>query len=263
VFFDEDFRNAAHRHTQDMSRHPEIYKTVGRDAHKGSDNSTPAERIMAATVAGGWRPENNRTGEILAWGGAYLNADAPFSWWLNSPPHRAIIEDGAYTHIGFSADHTDSANEWVYAIDFATSTPRPLFSVNSGRVIDVDAWSQNNGAKIQQWDSHGGNNQRWRLEDVSGGFARIRNQHSGKVLDVFQASTANGAALVQWDWWGGDNQRFRPEVVNGAGELKLTAKHSGKVLDVEGISFNNGAKIIQWDWWDGPNQRWKFFTWHK
>ncbi len=262
VFIDVDLGSAASRHTSDMSNNPSIYQTPGRDPHKGSDNSTPSERILAATGASGWRPENNRTGEILAWGGAYLNADAPFNWWLNSPPHRAIIEDGAYTHIGFSANHTNSANEWVYCVDFATSPPRPIFSKNSGRVIDVEGISPNSGAKIQQWDSWGGGNQRWRLENVGGGYALIRAEHSGKVLDVEGASTANGAKLVQWDWWGGDNQRFRPEVY-GFGELKFTAKHSGKVLDVEGVSEANGARIQQWDWWEGPNQRWTFQTWHQ
>ena len=256
VFVDVDLSSAAARHTSDMADNPWMYKTAGRDPHISSDNrTTPAERAITAAAAGGWRPE--RTGEILYWGGAFLNGDAPFNWWMGSPPHRQIIEDGSFTHMGFSASHTDSANEWVYAVTFAKAPARPLFAQHSGRVIDVDDISTANGAAIIQWDWWGGGNQRWRLEPVGGGYVRIVAQHSGKVLDVAGASMANGARLVQWEWWGGDNQRFRPQV-HGIGELTLTAKHSGKVLDVAGIDESNGAVIQQWDWWGGANQRWKY-----
>lgn len=258
VFVDVDLSTAAARHTGDMAINPWMYKTPGRNAHISSDNATtPAQRIIAAAAAGAWRPENDRTGEILYWGGALLNGDAPFNWWMGSPPHRQIIEDGAYTHIGFSASHTDSANEWVYAVTFARAPARGLFAKHSGRVIDVDDISMANGAAIIQWDWWGGGNQRWRIEPVGGGYVRIVAQHSGKVLDVSGASMANGARLVQWDWWGGDNQRFLPEV-HGIGQLKLTAKHSGKVIEVAGIDEANGAVIQQWDWWGGANQLWKY-----
>jgi hypothetical protein len=258
VFIDRDLASAAGRHTSDMATNPWMYKTPGRDAHISSDNRTkPAERIIAAAGAGGWRPEQDRTGEILAWGGALLNGDAPFNWWMGSPPHRQIIEDGSYTHIGFSASHTDSANEWVYAVTFARAPARPLFAVHSGRVIDVKFGSTANGTPIIQFGYHGGPMQRFRLEPVGGGYVRVVAQHSGKVLDVSGISTANGAPIVQWEWWGGDNQRFWAEAY-GFGELKLTAKHSGKVLDVTGFAEGDWAVIQQWDWLSGVNQRWTY-----
>jgi hypothetical protein len=176
---------------------------------------------------------------------------------MGSPPHRRLIEDGSFTHMGFSASHTGSANEWVYCVTFARAPARPLFARHSDRVIDVKDISTANGAPIHQWDWWGGGNQRWRMEPVGDGYARIVAQHSGKVLDVAGASMANGAPLVQWDWWGGDNQRFRPEVY-GIGELLLRAKHSGKVLDVKDMNEGNGAIVLQWDWWGGANQRWKY-----
>ena len=258
VFVDVDLSTAAGRHTSDMAANPWMYKTPGRNAHISSDNvTTPAQRIAAAAAAGGWQPEQGRTGEILYWGGALLNGDAPFAWWMGSPPHRQIIEDGNLTHMGFSASHANSANEWVYAVTFARTPARGLFAKHSGRVIDVKDISTASGAPITQWDWWGGGNQRWRMEPVGGGYVRIVAQHSGKVLDVQGISTANGAPIIQWDWWGGDNQRFLPEVY-GIGQLKLTAKHSGKVLDVKDISEANGAVIQQWDWWGGANQLWKY-----
>ncbi|MFD1505704.1 RICIN domain-containing protein [Georgenia yuyongxinii] len=255
VFVDPALSTAAARHTADMSTNPWVYKTAGRDAHQGSDLSTPTVRIEAAAAANGWRPD--RTGEILYWGGPLLNGDAPFNWWMGSPGHRQRIEDGAYTHLGFSASHTNSANEWVYGVTFARAPARAIFAQHSGRVIDVKDISTANGAAIIQWDWWGGGNQRWVLEPVGGGYVRIVAVHSGKVLDVAGISMDNGAPLTQWDWWGGDNQRFRPEVY-GIGQLKLTAKHSGKVVEVAGMDENNGARVQQWDWWGGANQLWKY-----
>jgi hypothetical protein len=254
VFVDRDLSTAANRHTSDMANNPSIYQPP-HDAHVGSDNSRSDDRIRAAAGSGGWSPE--KTGEILQWGGAFLNGDAPINWWLNSPPHRAIIEDGAFIHMGFSASHNNSANEWVYAVTFARSPARGLFVKHSEKCADVAGISTASGAPIQQWDWWGGPNQKWRMEPAGDGYVRIVSQHSGKVFDIAGISTANGARLIQWDWWGGHNQQFRPEVY-GFGEIRLIARHSGKVLEVADFSENNGAPIQQWDWWQGANQRWKF-----
>lgn len=160
VFVDADLSTAAGRHTSDMSANPWVY-TPPRNAHISSDNVTTADqRMRAAAAAGGWQPE--RTGEILQWGGPLLNADAPFAWWMGSPPHRQIIEDGNFTHMGFSASHTNSRNEWVYGVTFARTPPRGLFAKSSGKAIDVKDISTASGAVIQQWDWWGGANQLWK-----------------------------------------------------------------------------------------------------
>lgn len=259
VFVDTQLSVAAQRHTSDMAAHPAIYTTPNRDPHLSSDGHTTAkQRITDAAAAAGWAPENERTGEILYWGGANLNGDAPVNWWINvSPPHRQRIEDPDYTHMGFSASYNNAADEWVYGVTFARSPARGLFAKHSGKVVDITGISTASGAPAQQWTWWGGGNQRWSFDPVGGGYVRIRAQHSGKVLDVAGISTANGARIIQWDWWGGDNQKFLPEVY-GIGELKLTAKHSGKVIEVDGFSEADGAVIQQWDWWGGANQRWTY-----
>jgi hypothetical protein len=132
----------------------------------------------------------------------------------------------------------------------------PIIVKHTGKVLDVRGVSTANGAQIQQWDHHGGDNQLFRLIPVGGGYYKIVVEHSGKVLDVRGISTANGAEIQQWDWWGGDNQRWRLEPL-GDGYYRVVAKHSGRVLDVRGISTANGAQIQQWDWLGGDNQRWK------
>ncbi|ULR48551.1 RICIN domain-containing protein [Streptomyces deccanensis] len=256
VFIDKDLSAAAARHTSDMANHPWVYKTPGRDAHKGSDDSTPGVRIVEAAGAGGWVPENNRTGEILYWGGAYLKSDAPMNWWLQSPGHEALIREPDFTHMGFSASHNGTADEWVYGVTFARSPVRPLHSKFSDKVLDVEGISNVDGAKVQIWDYWGGGNQRWRMEPVGDGYVRLIAQHVDKVMDVEGISTAQGARLHQWKWWGGDNQRFLPEVYGGT-HIKLTAKHSGKVLEVESDVL--GAPVYQGGWVDGHSrQLWRF-----
>jgi hypothetical protein len=66
-----------------------------------------------------------------------------------------------------------------------------------------------NGTQIQQWDWHGGNNQRFWIEDAGNDLFGIRSVHSGKVLDVSGWSADNGAPIIQWDWHGGNNQLWQ------------------------------------------------------
>lgn len=129
-------------------------------------------------------------------------------------------------------------------------------SRHSLMVLDVTGGSHDNGAPIIQWDMHGGDMQRFRIEPLGGGQFALRAVHSGKVLDVSGWSTENGAPIQQWDWHGGNNQRFW--IADAGGDLfSLRSVHSGKVLDVEGWSTDRGARIIQWDWHGGNNQLWQ------
>jgi len=92
-----------------------------------------------------------------------------------------------------------------------------IIAVHSGKVLDVDwdfRFPTANGAQVQQWDWHGGPNQRFRVRpermDSRGTVYRIIAVHSGKVLDVdLNSPTPDGARIQQWDWLGGDNQLWR------------------------------------------------------
>jgi Ricin-type beta-trefoil lectin domain-like len=132
----------------------------------------------------------------------------------------------------------------------------PLYARHSGKVLDVEAVATTNGARVQQWDAHGGANQRWRLEALGDECVRAVATHSGKVLDVRAVSTAEGALIQQWDWNGGANQRWRLDTVDYFGEFRLSAKHSDKALDVEGSSTASGASAVQRTWIRRNSQRW-------
>lgn len=135
-----------------------------------------------------------------------------------------------------------------------------IISKSSGKAVDVDAWSTQNGGNIIQWQL-GNNqaNQQWKVEHLGNNIYKLQSVLSGKVLDVSEVSTATGANVHQWDWVGGDNQKWKIEN-NGDGTFRLTAVHSGKVLDLSSSNPNNGANIQQWTWNGTDAQRWKFVS---
>jgi uncharacterized protein YkwD len=66
--------------------------------HIASDGSSPRARILDA---GYIRPGN--TSEIIYWGsGSHANPSAPLEWWMQSPPHQAVILNCAFTAVGFA-----------------------------------------------------------------------------------------------------------------------------------------------------------------
>ncbi|OCT11821.1 hypothetical protein A8709_28555 [Paenibacillus pectinilyticus] len=130
-----------------------------------------------------------------------------------------------------------------------------ISSKSSGKVIEVAALSATDGAIVDQWTSNGGNNQKWRLDDMGGGSFKLTNVNSGKVLDVVGFSTTAGAGIDQWTDNGGINQRFTL-TSSGGGYYKIVAQTSGLPLDINGGSTSDGANIIQWTDTGGDNQRW-------
>jgi hypothetical protein len=66
------------------------------------------------------------------------------------------------------------------------------------KVLDIAGGSAESGAGVVQWDWHGGDNQRFAVEDVGDGFCRIRAGARG-----------SSARVIQWDWTSGANQVWR------------------------------------------------------
>jgi hypothetical protein len=175
-----------------------------------------------------------------------------------------------YTDFTTVRDRDDAGDVGEYAFYFDvrvtgtdTGPPAPvpvrtvvLAAAHSGKVLDVLNGSTEDRAPIVQFDSHGGDNQKWRLDDLHDGSFRIVSVHSGKVLDVTGFSMDNETPIIQFEWHGGPNQRWRLEDV-GDGRSKIVSVHSGKVLDVHGASPDNLAAVTQFDFVGGLNQMWR------
>lgn len=96
---------AATRHATDML-------TTGVRSHTGSDGSSVVQRATDA----GYAPYSS-VGEVVFWSTGYSNDPAhAVNWWMNSPPHRAVITDCGMTEAGFasvsSGDRVIAAGEF-------------------------------------------------------------------------------------------------------------------------------------------------------
>src|SRR5690349_1165058 len=131
-----------------------------------------------------------------------------------------------------------------------------LVNRNSGKALDVSAASTNNGAAVQQWTRHNGDNQQFQFMDSGGGYYRLRARHSGKALDVSGFSTADSAFVQQWSDIYGSNQQFRlADAANG--DVKLVNRNSGKVVEVQNASTADGARVVQYADLGRANQQWQ------
>ncbi len=97
---------AAQRHANDMLKN-------GVDGHIGSDGSSPQARIADAGYT-----RTGYTGEIVYWGtGVLATPTAALDAWMNSPPHRAILLDCAFSAGGFATAW--DGNKMTAVADFA------------------------------------------------------------------------------------------------------------------------------------------------
>ena len=128
-------------------------------------------------------------------------------------------------------------------------------SAVSGKNLEVYGVSTQGGAKITQWDSTGGNNQKWKLENQSDGTIRLTNVNSGLVLDY------NGTAdsYEQWDWHGGANQRWQISK-SQAGNYYIRNMSNNHAMDLWYGSMNNGQYVVDYEYNGGINQQWKLVS---
>ncbi|OBB65250.1 secretion protein [Mycobacterium sp. 852014-50255_SCH5639931] len=84
-------RLAAQRHADDLLH-------TGLSGHIGSDGSSPQTRIAEAGYV-----KTHATGEIVYWGtGSAANPAQALDSWMQSPPHRGLIGNCAFTASGFA-----------------------------------------------------------------------------------------------------------------------------------------------------------------
>jgi len=133
---------------------------------------------------------------------------------------------------------------------------------HSGKYIDVDAISQNNGANIHQWDYFGTPNQNWIVTNIGGGYYKILASHSNKSLEVGGWSMNNGGNIIQWQYYGNNSNQQWKILDVGGGLYEIVNRNSGLCLDVHigGSSQgqSNGDNIQQYQCNGNSNQRWRF-----
>ncbi|WP_165820349.1 CAP domain-containing protein [Microvirga sp. KLBC 81] len=119
VIGNEQLRIAAERHAVDMrdnNAHLIPGPTPDLTGHMGSaysipPHSTPPQRITAAGFS------YSKWGEIVYWSPQPSSAAENINWWMNSPPHRKIIQDCEFTHAGVGLLYP-GGTKWYSVVDF-------------------------------------------------------------------------------------------------------------------------------------------------
>jgi hypothetical protein len=124
-------------------------------------------------------------------------------------------------------------------------------SVHDGRCLDSDiGTATHNGTKVQVWQCHGGNNQKWSVYTDG----TIRSTWDGRCLDEdIAGGTRNGTRVQVWDCNGWDNQKWT-RYTDGT----VRSRHDGRCLD-EDIAggTGNGKQVQVWDCNGWDNQKWR------
>jgi uncharacterized protein YkwD len=119
------------------ARHMARYLYMTHDDPAPPVARTTADRMAACGVTGGW-------GENIAYG--YSTPEAVMQGWLNSPGHRANIENASYRSIGVGAAVSSTGRVyWAQAFSTQTGTtpppppPPPAPACSNGKDDDGDA----------------------------------------------------------------------------------------------------------------------------
>jgi hypothetical protein len=191
------------------------------------------------------------------WSGPYRIA----SYWDDGK--NCLEIEGFQTHNGARAQQWDciSGNRtqlwWRYTAGGDGNVAYTfLANYNSGKCLEIDAWSKANFAPATQWDCHFGNNQQWVHTSTSN---TLVNYHSGKCLDVPQGQTANGVHMQQYTCNGLKTQAwaYQNSYSTWVGPYQLVNYNSGKCLEIDNFQLHAGARAQQFACISGnPTQQW-------
>lgn len=127
----------------------------------------------------------------------------------------------------------------------------------SDRVMDVSGISQDNGARIQQWQASGGDNQSFIVENSGGNEYKITAVHSNKVLDLVDGSLQNGAEVQQYDSFDNVNQRWQLVPISN-NFFEIISVRSGKALEIRNGTSALGTRVVQQTRNGFFRQQWSF-----
>lgn len=153
----------------------------------------------------------------------------------------------------FDARGSDSAAAQSRNVFYSGS----IINRASGKSLDVQDRSRDDGANVQQWEFNNGPNQNWQIVEHDEGLYSIVNRASGKALDVADRSMEDGANIQQFGFNNGKNQLWRLKEASDD-IYQIVSVLSGKCLDVDNNRISeNGANVQQWRCSGAPNQQWR------
>ena len=118
-----------------------------------------------------------------------FNPDQDFFYWIVSRSNGRVIgvENESFENGAALVSTRSRQGDESQLFRFRSSDDPDYFfieNVGSGKVMDVSGISPADGVEIHQWDNAQGDNQKFKLEPVGGGYFRFIAKHSGKSLSV-------------------------------------------------------------------------------
>ncbi|MFF1721521.1 RICIN domain-containing protein [Streptomyces sviceus] len=174
--------------------------------------------------------------------------------WLPMTIRGTVVNVGQYP--SWSLD--TAAGTWTPDSGVPTSAVHTLTNAGSSMLMDVASGSTTNGAKVIQYPSNGGDNQKWTLNRVADNVYTLVSVKSGLCLDVPSKSTAQNVQLQQWTCNGGTNQQFAADLVGSLTGTKfmLVNMGSGLHIGVDSSSTTAGAAVVQLTGTGATSQQW-------
>jgi hypothetical protein len=174
--------------------------------------------------------------------------------WLPMTIRGTVVNVGQYP--SWSLD--TGAGTWTPNSGVPTNAVHTLTNAGSSMLMDVASGSTTSGAKVIQWQSNGGDNQKWTLNRVADNVYTLKSVKSGLCLDVPSKSTAENVQLQQWTCNGGTNQQFAADLVGSLTGTKfmLVNVGSGLHIGVDSSSTTAGAAVVQLTGTGAAGQQW-------
>jgi len=131
-----------------------------------------------------------------------------------------------------------------------------LVNRQSGKAVEVEGRSKDDGRKLQQFGYTGQPNAQWNITALGNGHYLLVGVDSGKALSVPKGKNDDLEGLIQSNVDKGPAQRWKIEKTEG-NYFKLTAESSGKALTAAGAFQAGGNTIVQSTYTGAAEQHWK------
>jgi len=134
--------------------------------------------------------------------------------------------------------------------------PAAIQSLASGKCLDLERGSKEDGPVVIQFDCHAGMNQRWSTVQSSGGGYRIVSALSGKCIGIDRLGPKQSGVIVQSTCGSGASEQLW-SLDGGGGGYVFKSIQSGLCLHLPGGSRINGARLMAGKCTGNENQAWR------
>lgn len=148
------------------------------------------------------------------------------------------VENGSLANGARLVAQNLSSTAWVqqFRFDHLGSGIYRIVSRHSGKTVDVNNYSYNDGTPVILWDYFAQDNQKFRLASNGDGTVSLFAVHSGKAFDLQYSNPNPGTLFQQWQPNGSCAQKFRLRPVS-------SYKNPYSVIQAESFDSQTGIQV--------------------